>query len=301
MSDFVTGHATPGTIGTEYNTLAFVFGQLLQKIQTVSLVEVLSCTNDGELSPVGRVSVQPLVFQVSGSGTITPHGEISDLPYMRLQGGDNAVIIDPKPGDIGIALFCSRDIANVKADPQAAVAAGGATPGSFGTFDWADGLYVGGVLNGNPTQYIRFSSSGIEIVSPTKITLRAPTVEVDASALFKVVTDTSEIDATTLFKVAAGAVDIEATGDAKLAGSTVEVSGATTSVSATGTATVSGAAIVLAGPVSQTGGGTASFSGSINTTTGDVTAQGTSLHTHVHGPGTYVAGPTSVTGNSAPP
>lgn len=272
MSDFVTGQQNPGTTGTEYNTLAFVIGQILQQVQTVALVKVLSCTNAGELSPVGRVTVQPLVFQVSGANIITLHGEISDVPYMRLQGGTDAVILDPKPGDIGIALFCSRDIANVKANPAAAVAAGGATPGSFGLFDWADGLYVGGVLNGNPTQYIRFSSAGIEIVSPTKITLRAPTVEIDASALFK---------------VAAGAVDIEATDDAKLVGATAEVQ-------ATGTAQISGAAIVLAGPVSQTGAGASAFSGSL-------AVQGTDVHTHDHLPGSYVAGVTPVTGNSGTP
>jgi hypothetical protein len=272
MSDFVTGQQNPGTVGTQYNLLAFVFAQLMQNIQTVSLVQVLSCTNNGGLAPVGRVSVQPIVFQVSGSGTITPHGEIADLPYMRIQGGQDAFILDPKPGDIGVAMFCSRDISNVKADPAGAVAAGGATPGSPATFDWADGLYLGGFLNGNPVQYIRFSSDGIEIVSPTKITLRAPTVEVDAS---------------TLFKVAAETVDIEATADAKVAGATAELQ-------ATGTATVDGASVVLAGPVSQTGAGASTFSGSL-------AVQGTDVHTHEHLPGSYVAGATPVTGDSGPP
>jgi hypothetical protein len=233
MSDTVTGQTNPGTLGSEYNVLAFIIGQLIAKMQTVTLVKVISCSNNGGLTPVGRVVVQPLVFQVS-SLQIEPHGEISDVPYFRLQGGTDAVIIDPKPNDIGIAVFASRDIANVKADPQGAVAAGGATPGSAGQFDWADGLYFGGVLNGNPVQYIRFSASGIEIVSPTKITLTAPTVEVDAS---------------TLFKVAAGAIDAEATGDAKLAGATAEVQ-------ATGTRRpYRGRPLSLAGPVSQTGGG----------------------------------------------
>jgi hypothetical protein len=140
-------------------------------------------------------------------------------------------------------------------------------------FDWADGVYMGGVpLGKTPSQYIRFAAGLVEVVSPTKITLRAPTVEIDAA---------------TLFTVAAGAVDIEATGDAKLAG-------ATTEVQATGTATVQGAAITLAGPVSQTGGGASSFSGSL-------AAQGTDVHTHHHLPGTYVAGATPVTGNSGNP
>lgn len=272
MSDTVQGQTTPGTIGTEYNTLAFVIGQLLQKVQTTTLVQVIACTNDGELSPVGRVTVQPLLFQVSGDGQMIAHGEIADIPYLRVQGGTDAVIIDPKPGDIGMAAFCSRDIANVKADPAAAVVAGGAPPGSFGSFDWADGLYLGGFLNAVPVQYVRFSSDGIEVVSPTKITLRAPTVEIDAA---------------TLFKVAAGAVDIEATGDAKLTGATAEVE-------ATGTATISGAAIDLAGPVSQTGGGASTFSGSL-------ASQGTVLHTHEHLPGAYVAGATPVTGDSGGP
>src|ERR1700760_4303077 len=136
MSDTVVGQTNPGTLGSEYNVLAFVIGQLIAKMQTVTLVKVISCSNDGGLSPVGRVVVQPLVFQVS-SMQIQPHGEISDVPYFRLQGGTDAVILDPKPNDIGIAVFASRDIANIKADPQGAVAQGGATPGSAGQFDWA--------------------------------------------------------------------------------------------------------------------------------------------------------------------
>jgi len=276
MADIVQGQQNPGTLGSEYNVWAFVIGQLIAKMQTVTLVKVISCTNAGGLSPVGRVVVQPMVFQVSPLG-IEPHGEISDVPYQRLQGGTDAVILDPKPGDIGICLFASRDIANIKADPQGAVAAGGATPGSAGQFDWADGLYLGGVLNGTPVQYVRFSAAGVGIVSPTKITLTATTVEIDAA---------------TLFKVAAGAIDAEATGDAKVAG-------ATTELQATGTATVSGASVVLAGPVSQTGGGNASFSGSVNVPSGNVTAQGTPLHNHNHAAGTLVAGATAVTGNTA--
>lgn len=35
-------------------------------------------------------------------------------------------------------------------------------------------LYLGGVLNGVPQQYVRFTAEGIEVVSPTKVTVRAP-------------------------------------------------------------------------------------------------------------------------------
>lgn len=294
----VAGQQTPGTLGTPFNVLAFVFQSLLQKVQTASLVKIISCTNDGGVTPVGTVVVQPLVFQLTGrSLQAVPHGQIYNVPYFRLQGGQNAIILDPQQDDIGLAVFCSRDIANVKADPEGAVANGGAPPGSLGMFDWADGLYLGGFLNGEPTQYVEFSATGVNVVSPTKITLQAPTVEIDAS---------------TLFKVAAGAINETATGDAKLVGNTVEiqagttatVSGATTNVQATGTATVSGAAVDLAGPVSQTGGGSASFSGALTAASVDspiITSDGTNVHTHEHGPGTYTAGATAVTGDSGAP
>src|ERR1700753_4281836 len=117
MVDTVVGQQNPGTLGNEYNVLVFVIAQLLSQVQTATLVKVVSCTNSGGLSPVGRVVVQPMVFQVSPM-QIVPHGELSDVPYPRLQGGTDAVILDPKPGDIGICIFASRDIANIKANPQ---------------------------------------------------------------------------------------------------------------------------------------------------------------------------------------
>jgi phage baseplate assembly protein gpV len=43
-------------------------------------------------------------------------------------------------------------------------------------FDYSDGLYLGGLLNGIPEQYIQFGSGGITIVSPTAITLNAPQI-----------------------------------------------------------------------------------------------------------------------------
>ena len=97
--------------------------------------------------------------------------------------------MDPQPNDIGLMVFCSRDISAV----LAAMAA--ANPGSFRVFDWADGVYVMGVpLGVTPTQYVQFlnGGGGIKVTSPTKITLTAPTVEIDASTEFKVVSPDSE-------------------------------------------------------------------------------------------------------------
>lgn len=150
---------------------SFLIRQLIAGIATASLVKVLSVTNAGAVSAVGSVSVQPMVDQVSGNGQPTPHGQIFNLPYFRLQGGGDAVILDPKVNDIGVAIFCSRDISKVK------VTKAPGPPGSLRQHDMADGLYMGGFLNGVPTQYVAFTAGGIILHSPTKVRVEAPIAE----------------------------------------------------------------------------------------------------------------------------
>ncbi len=141
----------------------------------------MAVTNDGGVERVGFVDVSPLVDQVTGDGQAIPHETIFKVPYSRMQGGANAIILDPQVGDIGICVFASRDISSVKADPDAAAArtpSPGAPPGSARTYDFADGLYVGGVLNGEPTQLVQFNDDGIRVLSPTRVILEAPVVEI---------------------------------------------------------------------------------------------------------------------------
>ena len=147
--------------------MAFAIGQILSTIQTATLVRVDKCTNSGGLSPVGTVDVTPLVNQLDAAGTPTPHTTIHNVPYHRFQGGANAVIIDPVAGDIGICVFASRDISKVKSSK------GQANPGSGRQYSFSDGLYIGGVLNAAPSQYVQFSEDGITLYSPKKITIEA--------------------------------------------------------------------------------------------------------------------------------
>jgi len=144
---------------------------VLGELATATVVQVVAVTNAGGVEPVGSVDVLPLVRQVTPDGDGVPHGTVFGLPYMRMQGGANAVILDPQVGDIGIAVFASRDISSVKATKAEAL------PGSARTFDYADGLYIGGVLNGVPTQFVQFAAAGITIKSPTKVTIEAPAIE----------------------------------------------------------------------------------------------------------------------------
>ena len=145
----------------EYNQLHYAVSKLLNDIQTATLVKVVSCTNSGGVSPVGFVDVLPMVFMIDGAGQSIPHGECFNVPYLRIQGGANAIIIDPAVGDIGICVFASRDISKIKRVKVPS------PPDSYRKFDYADGLFLGGVLNSTPTQYIQFNGSGVTIVAPT--------------------------------------------------------------------------------------------------------------------------------------
>lgn len=170
------GLAQAGQGDSEFGALQFLISQALTRISTATLVKVVSVTNSGGLSPVGFVDVQPLVNQLDGAGNAVPHGILHRLPYFRMQGGTDAIILDPKVGDIGMAAFANRDISLVKTTKAQS------NPGSWRSLDMADGLYFGGLLNAAPVQYVQFTAGGINVVSPSKVTVMAPNIELNASA-----------------------------------------------------------------------------------------------------------------------
>lgn len=166
-----------GDITAQYKLAGFVVQQMLLKASFCAPVMVKSVTNDGGVSPIGRVSIQPLVQQLDGDRNVVDHGVIHNVPYLRIQGGANAVILDPKVGDIGIAVFCDRDISAVKATGAVA------PPGSDRTNHMADAVYLNTVIGATPSQYVRFSEAGIEVVSPVKVHIQAPAGQLDIDTL----------------------------------------------------------------------------------------------------------------------
>lgn len=174
MTQEVQGYATVNDHAGGHNTERLRIINMISKLATNQPVEVMAVHTQG-VDPVGLVDVRPLIGQKSADGTITPHGTIPNVPYSRLQGGDNAVIIDPQVGDIGIGCFSSRDMTSVK-NARAAAA-----PGSERMYDMSDAMYVGGILNRTPTQYILFDDTGITILSPIAIKVQAPKVDVVAT------------------------------------------------------------------------------------------------------------------------
>lgn len=154
-SNFAFGQAGPADMQNKYTSTAFLVDMFIARVRTAMLVQVKSCSNSGGVSAVGTVSVQPMVNMIDGQGNSTPHGEVFNLPYFRLQGGANgAVIIDPVPGDIGVAVICDRDSSAVQSTKAVA------NPGTYRTHDIADGLYLGGFLNAVPNAYVQFDGQG---------------------------------------------------------------------------------------------------------------------------------------------
>ena len=157
MTD-IKGQQTFTTGASDYNAAAFQIEQALRRINTAEPVRVVS-VQPGAVGPVGMVSVQPLVNLVTGAGDGMAQSELFQLPYLRIQGGENAVIMDPKPGDIGLAVYAMRDTEVVKANRDGKAA----NPGSARTYSKGDGFYLGGFLNATPKRYIMVDDTGITL------------------------------------------------------------------------------------------------------------------------------------------
>lgn len=179
MSDTSQAVGQMGTTSatSEFNGIEFMVGQMLGRLATATVVKVVAVkpgATNALTNMVGTVDVLPLVNQIDGAGNVTKHKTVFGLSYSRIQGGANAVIMDPVVGDLGIAVFANRDISSVKASKAQA------NPGSKRRFSYSDGMYVGGLLNGAPTQYVIFSAdgtTGITLVSPGLVKIQAPNAE----------------------------------------------------------------------------------------------------------------------------
>lgn len=238
-TDGYYGTQQPNSASDEYNAMAFIIRQILNERHYVALVKVVNVTAAGGLALSGTVDVVPLINQLDGQGNAIPHGTVNDLPYVRIQGGSNAVIIDPVVGDIGLCVFCDRDISAVCNTKKAS------NPGSMRRSDMADGVYLGGLLNAIPTQYAMFTPAGIELHSPTLIKLTAPKVQIIAP-LVEINASTSTVITTPDFTVNGkthlnGNTDVTGTttlNGAVTASSTINAGGTVTAPTVAGTSDV---------------------------------------------------------------
>ncbi len=169
------------TNASAYNQLEFIIERKIREmINTAALVRVDSCTSDGPHAPAGTVTATPLVSQVDAEGNALPMAALPRLPHYRAQAGIAALILDPVPGDIGVACFCKSDSSTVRP---------GATeprpPASWRAFDMADGMLAASVSNQAPEVWIELrqdktiiihAPEGCVIETETAVTVKAPEV-----------------------------------------------------------------------------------------------------------------------------
>jgi len=165
----------PEDTTTDSNAQKHLMRQYLMGQAFITLAVVQKVNESGDI-----VSVRPMVDGFTGGGDRIPNGIIHGVPVWRLQRGASAVIMPPIAGDIGLIAICDRDITSVKQTKKPSL------PGSNRTHSYSDALYLGGVLNADPNQYVKFADDGIEIVSPLTISMTAPVVEVNADSSFTV-------------------------------------------------------------------------------------------------------------------
>lgn len=162
---YYSSAASPNDWKTLPNLINFNINQKLLAIQTCMPVIVTKVTLNNYFT--GMVDVYPMLQQIGNDGSLWDYTTLYNLPFVRVQGGENAIIIDPKINDIGLVVFSSRDITTVKNTRKKG------KPGSYRTHDLSDGIYIGGILNNTPTRFIRFDSAGITITANTNLTINA--------------------------------------------------------------------------------------------------------------------------------
>lgn len=157
---------TPPNVQTsDAEAFAFNFSRMLNSHFFIELVRVVAVKG---AAPNLTVDVLPLVTQTDQSGAMIDNSTIFGCPVFRLQRGASAIIMDPVPGDIGMIAVCDQDITIARTAREPSV------PGSKRKHSKGDALYLGGFLNAQPSEFVRFNGNQIDIVTPGQLTVNAP-------------------------------------------------------------------------------------------------------------------------------
>lgn len=245
----------------EYDKVISQFNSLITNVNTAMPCKVVAIEKQEQrgVNIVGFVDIQLMIEQTNGQKKGNETAIICNVPYIRIQGGTNAVIIDPEINDLGVAIFSSRDITNFKEARRQT------PPATWRKFSISDAIYIGGIRNQKPVQYIHFRNDGIEIYSPKRVHITTPTVLIDSD------NTTINTSAKTTINANGGCeINAETTnnGNVKINGNT-KISGN----------------LLVGGIIGQTGeaggGGNVSLIGPVNVIN-DLHAEGISVAHHTH-------------------
>ena len=147
-----------------YNALDFAMEQKLRNGLTTSFVgRVDACSGKGSDDGSGSVSATQLTAQADASGKSLPMPSMSKLPYVRVQGGIAALIIDPVPGDVALFSSCKQDISGIKQGTSEPVPAG-----SYRQFSQSDSVMVGAIHTKKPEVWIEIKQDKTVIIHAPK-------------------------------------------------------------------------------------------------------------------------------------
>ena len=146
---------SPESVSCQGNAVASIIGSILSGLAFIDIVLVKAVEGD-------TLTILPLVNDVNVAGGSISNNEIYQIPFLRLQAGNSAVKMTPRAGDIGLIVICDKDTTNVRKSKR-----GGPAP-TQRRHSYSDAVYITAIasLNGDPTEFVEFTGSGINIKSP---------------------------------------------------------------------------------------------------------------------------------------
>ncbi|WP_440863021.1 phage baseplate protein [Symbiopectobacterium purcellii] len=160
VSDKLLTPTGPQTNDAE--SLDYIFKQMLSGYCFIEIVEVKAIKGE---APNLTVDVLPLVARLDQNNQMIQNAVVYNIPVYRAQRGNSAIIMNPVPGDIGWIAVCDRDNSVARANRKASV------PGSRRAHSKSDAIYMGGLLNRPPTQFMEFADGALNITSPNPVNI----------------------------------------------------------------------------------------------------------------------------------
>lgn len=267
MSDKpVKGTKKLTTANTPTNATSFLIEQTIHaKVNTAEVVSIDSADQAGTGGAAGYAAATPLVCPVDGFNEALPPASIPKMPFFRPQAGKAAIVMDPQPGDKAILIAMKRDssgVASGKGEPV--------QPGSFRTFDQADGYLINGFLGVEPEIYLHLDPVSGDISLSTK----SANVEISCreSGDLDIKTGSGKFTVTGTEESTITAPNLILDGNVRITGSLI-VEGSSSGAGG-GPAIFSNGIINQAGGINNTGG--------ITNTGGNTTSNDVAVETHTH-------------------
>lgn len=167
MVDFKKSNLDADQRLDSYQSLLFLINSVVNNVNTAELVKVIAVDEAKK-----EIDVIPIVAKPDSEGQRIEPAPIYGIKYIEWQYGTNAIIATPVINDIGLLVVCTKDISSIDSG----------LVGSYRRYNLADGIYFGGLcgFNATPTQFIKFDENGIEVTSPTALTINTPIATVNA-------------------------------------------------------------------------------------------------------------------------